>query len=76
MDLQVKQCHKCNASFKLKDNSIITGIIYTYESHKKIYDILVLNNQQLVQTNFNGWSNRIDSWTEYHYAIKNHFSIE
>lgn len=61
--------------FRTKDRSTVSGEQYTYNSRKKIYDVVVLNGQKLVRTNSGPLSPFISKWTPYHYDIENHFNI-
>lgn len=64
-----------DAQFKGADGRVRTATVYTYESHAKIYDVLLIEGMKFVRTNCGSISNMIDKWTPAHYAIESHFRL-
>lgn len=63
-------------NFRRTDGGAVETVpLYSYESHGKLYDLLVLDGQELVRVNMGAWSNRIDAWERAHYAIRAHYRI-
>lgn len=61
--------------FQCADGSIRPARVYTYESQKALFDILIIENAKFVRTNCGSLSCFINDWKPAHYAIENHFKL-
>lgn len=75
MRLSKHNFSKSVCQFKQPGKINIEGTIYTYETHKAIFDIAVIKGTKYYQKNMHGYSNRIDSMEPIHYAIESHYNI-
>lgn len=75
---------KHTTQFKALDGSLITGMCYSYESGKMLYDVIILNipvnaggylAQHFIRENMGPLNPTIIGMKSAHYAIERHFGI-
>ena len=57
------------------ESAVESAPMYGYESHKKLYDVLVLDGHKYYRVNMGAWANTIDKITPAHASIEQHFAI-
>ena len=77
MKLATHRFLKGQFNFRRTADSPIESVpLYSYETtgkNGKLFDLMVLNGQELVRTNMGQWSNLITAWNPIHYEIRHHF---
>ena len=57
------------------DAAVETFPLYSYGSHAKLYDVLVVDGAKFYRVNMGAWANTIDKITPAHASIEQHFAI-
>ena len=68
--------YRSDSQFKGADGRIRQAVVYSYESHSVLYDMLLIEGMKFVRVNCGGLSNMICNWKPAHYAIERHFELE
>ena len=64
-----------DSSFKGADGILRAAKVFSYESQRSLYDVLVIEGMKFVRVNNGQISNMISNWKPHHYAIENHFNL-
>jgi len=75
MNLAETNYNKTVIILKMADGTNKQAMLYSYETHGAIYDVLPINGALLVRKNMGSYSDRIDAWSPIHYAICGHFNL-
>ena len=75
MKLSKERFSKGPCRFRTPGKIDVEGTLYTYESQKDIFDIVILNGMKYYQKNMRGYSNRIDVIEPIHCEIERHYNI-
>ena len=67
--------YKSDTQFRGADSRVRPAAVYSYESHKALYDVLEIEGLRFVRVNMGPLSNLICDWRRHHYAIEHHFGL-
>ena len=75
MPLSIERFSKRDIRFKGADETMRYAKVYTYETHDKLYDVMIIDGLKLVRVNCGQLSNMISNWKPIHYKIEQHFNL-